>query len=502
VIAGAPSLDEEKTVADRPNILYLLNDHQAYYRHGWDGGPAIQRPHFARLAAGGINFARAYTACPLCGPARRTMLTGLFPHNHREIKNDSGHPYDREVYLDLLADQGYRCYYYGKWHAGPGTALDHGCEGFNYPSYNNPYTKPEYKAYLDARGLPVPEILIERNFWPPVRRDGAENPMRVGKRYRQEQAWCNEHASGVMVTPDDGHEAFFLANLACDRLRELAGSADDRPFALRVDFWGPHQPYFPTRRFADMYDPAQIPEYPSYRDTLQGKPEIYWSEANVPLNEDGRLKLGALPWSEWQKVLARSYAQTTLTDEAGGRVLDTLEELGLAENTLVVWATDHGDAAACHGGHFDKRSYMPEEMVRVPFAIRLPGRIPAGQVSNALVSNIDLAPTFLDAAGTSFHDPVDGKSLLPLASGETGRWREDLMTETHGHMEDHIGRLVATDRYKYVANRGDLDELYDLWTDPHELTNLVEDSAHGEVLTDMKQRLRRWQGVTKDPEIL
>ena len=105
----------------RPNILYLLNDHQAYYRHGWDNGPAVMRPNFNRLASGGISFNRAYSSCPLCGPVRRTMLTGLFPHNHGEIHNDTGHPFDREPYLDILAENGYRNYYYGKWHAGPGT---------------------------------------------------------------------------------------------------------------------------------------------------------------------------------------------------------------------------------------------------------------------------------------------------------------------------------------------------------------------------------------------
>ena len=144
--------------SNKPNIVFLLNDHQAYYRHGWDRGPRIQRPHFNRLASGGIVFNRAYTACPLCAPSRRTMLTGLLPHNHGEIKNGTDHPFDHETYYDRLAELGYQNYYFGKWHAGPGTAYDHHCDGFSYPSYNNPYTKPEYKEYLRARNLPEPEI--------------------------------------------------------------------------------------------------------------------------------------------------------------------------------------------------------------------------------------------------------------------------------------------------------------------------------------------------------
>lgn len=478
----------------RPNIIYMLNDHQAYYRHGWDGGPRVQRPNFERLGSEGITFDRAYTACPLCGPARRTMLTGLFPHNHLELKNDTGHPFDREVYLDLLAAGGYANYYYGKWHAGPGTALDHRCEGFNYPSYNNPYTKPEYKAYLKRNHLPEPEILIERSFW--EGRGIAE-----GETYHQDKRWCNEHAVGTMTTPNETHEAFFLAHLAVEKLKELASSGSDAPFSLRVDFWGPHQPYFPTREFADMYDPSEIPEYGSFRDNLHNKPEVYRTEANYPIGKNGKLvQPSALLWSEWQKVLARAYAQITLTDAAGGLILDALDELGFNENTLVIWSTDHGDAVACHGGHFDKRSYMPEEMVRIPWAMRLPGRIPAGQVSQNLVSNIDLAPTILDAAGLSFSRPVDGRSLLPMASGEDRSWREDLMSETHGHGEDHIGRLVVNDRYKYVANAKQIDELYDLENDPFELENLISEAKFAGVVEEMRRRLDAWQRRTGDPQ--
>ena len=496
---------KEKKMSDRPNIVFLLNDHQVYYRHGWDKGPKIQRPHFGRLASQGVVFNRAYTACPLCGPARRTMLTGLLPHNHGELKNDIDHPFDRETYLDTLSDGGYRNYYYGKWHAGPGTAHDHHCEGFNYPSYSNPYTKPEYHEYLKKRGLPQAEHLIERNFWPKVFYAGRPfyrkftNPMRVGELYKCVEEWCNEHASGVTVTPKETHETFFLADLACDKLRELASSKDSRPFALRLDFWGPHQPYFPSQEFADMYHPEDIPEYGNFHDDLKNKPEIYRKELNLPLNEKGELIIpNPLPWSEWQKVLARAYAHVTMVDAAGGMILDTLDELGMVNNTLVIWTTDHGDALACHGGHFDKSSYMPEEMVRIPMAIRWPGQIAPGQKSNSLVSNLDVAPTVLDAAGCSFHSEVDGASLIPLCMNQAKGWRTDQMCETHGHPLDHLGRLVVTDRFKYIANQGQMNELYDLEKDPYELTNLIDDPSQENLLSDMKARLSDWQSKTRD----
>ena len=481
-------------MSDKPNIVFLLNDHQLHYRHGWDEGPRPQRPHFDRLAAGGVNFTRAYTACPLCMPARRTMLTGVFPHNHRLLKNgETQAPSEHEVYLDVLAREGYRNFYLGKWHAGPGCAYDHHCEGFSYTSYGNPYTTPEYKAFCEARGLPLAEHLIERDFARSQRKK-----MAPGELYRCEDAWCNEHASGLTVTPKETHESFFLANLAREKLRELA--KDGQPFHLRVDFWGPHQPYFPTKEFGDLYNPEEIPEYGNFRDDLSMKPEIYRREGNEPLHKDGKLVTpNPLPWSEWQKVLSRCYAHITMVDAAGGMILDALDELGLAGNTVVVWTTDHGDALACHGGHFDKASYMPEEMMRVPMAVRWPGRIAPGQTSEQLVGLIDVAPTILDAAGTKFGNPVDGTSLVPICTSDAG-WRDDLMSETHGHGEDVQGRLLVTGRYKYIATRGQLHELYDLEEDPYEMSNLINDPAHKDTLEEMRRRLRTWQKQTNDEE--
>ncbi len=482
-------------MSDKPNIVFLLTDHQLHYRHGWDEGPRPQRPHFDRLAAGGVNFTRAYTACPLCMPARRTMLTGVFPHKHRLLKNGEAQaPSKHEVYLDHLAEAGYRNSYFGKWHAGPGCAYDHHCDGYSYTSYGNPYTTPEYAAYIKARGLPHAEHLVERVFnrW-------QREPLEEGELYRSEAPWLSEAASGIMVTPKESHECFFLANLACDKLRELAKG--NQPFHLRVDFWGPHAPYFPTQEFVDLYDPKEIPEYPSFRDDLSNKPEVYRSEGNAPMKgPSGKIIVpNPLPWPEWQKVISRCYAHITMVDAAGGMILDALDELSLSDNTIVIWTTDHGDALACHGGHFDKASYMPEEMMRVPMAARWPGTIGSGQTSEKLVSLIDVAPTILDAAGAQFNNPVDGTSLVPISTG-SGKWRDDLMSETHGHGQDVQGRLLVTGRFKYIATRGQLHELYDLDADPYEMNNLINDPAHAAVLDEMRQRLRTWQKQTSDKD--
>jgi arylsulfatase A-like enzyme len=141
---------------------------------------------------------------------------------------------------------------------------------------------------------------------------------------------------------------------------------------------------------------------------------------------------------------------------------------------------------------------MPEELLRIPMALRWPGRIQPGQVSDRLASLIDLGPTFLDLAGTRFDHETDGTSLLGICTGAGGGWREDLMCETHGLDDDVVGRSIITARYKYTAYAGLTHELYDLQDDPYELHNLIDDPAYRELRGTMRHRLANWQERTLD----
>jgi arylsulfatase A-like enzyme len=481
----------------KPNIIFIFEDHKAYYGHGHLGkGPKIHKPNFERLASEGVEFTQAYTACPLCGPARRTILTGLYPHSHGEIKNETNAKYQHENYLDKLAEVGYKNYYFGKWHAGKGTALDFNCKGFSVPGYGNPYTTPEYEEYLRKENLPFIEVEVQKNFLDPI---SEHLDIKEGQLYKPTFPAYSEYITGIMKTPKETHEAFFLADLACETLREIAKNGKKNPFHLRVDFWGPHPPYFATQEFLDLYNPKDIPEHPNFRDDLEDKPEFYKFDTSKLLNNH---KLSGesnpIPWSEWQKVLALNYAEQTLIDEAAGLILDTIEELGLKENTVVIWAADHGDAVACHGGHFDKDSYMPQEMIKIPQVMRWPEKIEGNRKCNKFVSNLDYAPTLLDIAGTSFTNKVEGRSLLSLIIDGKTDWRDDIVIETHGHFINIVGRAVINDQYKYIWNENYKDELYDLKKDPFELKNLIEDKAYEEILKDMKSRLQNWRKKTND----
>lgn len=490
----------------RKNILFLLNDHQAYYRHGWDGGPKVQRPSFAKLAQKGVSFENAYCAAPLCGPARRSMLTGLYPHSHRELDNDVNHPFDKQTYLQVLRENGYDNYYFGKWHTGPGDALEHHCQGFSQSGYGNPYRSPEYHDYLQRTGLPKPQFKVDFNLCEGRDADYAHKlsaAAETGSDFTTDFDDFWFPAAGRLLTPKETHSSFFLADLACRQLKQLAESDSDRPFHLRVDFWAPHQPYFATSEFTDLYPPEQIPEYKSFRDNLATKPDIYWREENEKLSHNNRLNPNAMSWQQWQQLLSLCYGQITLADQAAGLILDCLEELGLSENTIVLWTTDHGDTVASHGGHFDKDQAMPEELLRIPMAMSYPGKIEQGVTNSALVSNLDIGPTILDAAGCRYDQPVHGKSLLSSVTQDESQRRNNLVIETHGRKGSrYFGRAIIQENFKYVYNHKDRDELYHLISDPYELDNLIHSPEHAERVETLRRELRQWQLDTGDDKQL
>lgn len=489
----------------QPNIIFILNDHQAYSGHNQEKVKPL-RPNFENFASEGINFDNAYCATPLCAPVRRTMLNGQYAHMHQNWYNTSTVPYNEETYLRLLSKGGYKNYYFGKWHAGANNAITAGqdCEGFSCDGYGNPYITETYKDYLKRYDLTEAEHLIK---WHCISDrlfdEGTFLDIEVGKSYKCKDNWCGEHAIGITTTSQDTHESFFLANLACEALEKAASS--DQPFHLRVDFWGPHQPFFPTQEYYDMYNPLDIVEYGNFDDDLSNRADVHKTDDNRFISADKQLIYpNPVDWGTWQEILAHAYAHGTMIDAAAGRILAKVKDLGLDDNTLIIWATDHGDALASHGGHFDKCSYMSQEVMRIPMAMKWQNVIKPGQVSEDLVCNIDIPLTIVDAANTPFTQEVHGFSLLPLARGDKSVVREDLMCETagHGYVERIDGRMLVYQNYKLVLFDEQLDELYDLVVDPYELDNLAYKDDYQIIKKDLLCRLGNWQRKTHDPLIL
>lgn len=464
------------------NIVWILLDHLIYRHHDHDDSPYPPLPALKRLRSEGVFFENALSVCPLCTPARASMLTGTYPHRHGLVQNTgSGFGPDEltateAVFSAPLREAGFRCGYFGKWHCGrERIAADFGFEGFSAPDYGNPYGLPQYREYLEAHRLPEPVVDLEWHF-SPANRPG-KTPLIPGLRGPRPHM-----AAGVLTSPAATHETSFVMSSACDWIAERADAGER--FCVRVDPWGPHHPYFVPSEFAGMIDPASIPEYPNFSHDLADRPQHHRN-----FLESVRRDVPFGPWTEWQWLVARAYEHVAFVDSAIGRLLDHLDRLGIAAETTVILTADHGDALGSHGGVIDKDSMMVEETMRIPLVVRAPGLFPEGVVSPALVTNMDIVPTLYDIAEMGTAPASDGESLL-LPATRPDEFREQILCEHHGHQIDCYQRYLRRGEFVYVANLTDQDELYRVGTDPYQMQNLIHEESCADVAAELRRRLR------------
>ncbi|MDP6041930.1 MAG: sulfatase-like hydrolase/transferase [Candidatus Latescibacteria bacterium] len=466
-------------MADQPNILLIITDHQAWYQHYFRDDFNIDLPQWEAFASQGTMFERTYAVAPICTPARASMMTGCYPSQHGMIWNTNlrhrGNHFDfrpdQKLYSHHLSEAGYRNAYIGKWHCGTEKIIaDYGIEGWCPPEYGQPYLTDKYRSYAKSLGLGRPTGTIEHR----LRRSG-ETGHGLIEDYMD--------ASGTMDGPIEGHHDHFVSNLAKEKLAELCQS--QQPWSLVASYWGPHHAYFPTEPFANTIDPTTIPEDPTFNEDLSKRPFRYTQHFHTHSARTLWPK-----WSTWQKILARTYEQQMQTDHAIGQLLEALRHHGQAENTIVIWVADHGDTIGTHGGMWDKSSTYTEEVARVPLTIRWPVHFRGNNRSSALVSNMDVTATMLEAAGIAIPTEMASRSLLPLCRDpHDAEWSNTLICEHNGHGINLLQRILFQDQYKYVAAIYDGDELYDLQKDPNETNNLIQSPDHQSIAENLRHRL-------------
>jgi arylsulfatase A-like enzyme len=434
-------------------------DQHRYDCLGANGHPCAVTPHLDRLAAEGVNFRHACCPAPICTPARTSLLTGVYATQHGCLANrgtEGYRPMDPQLpaFSQVLKEGGYWLGSVGKWEVG--TPL--GPEQFGFDVY-----VPD-KGYLSWR---------REQGLPPL-------PTKNG--------WFGEVDPGV--TPEQtalGWGADHVIRL----LREAAKG--DRPFFLRWDPREPHLPNVLPESFAMLVDPKTIPPWPSFPDPLVGKPFIQRQQIRT-------WGLEGWKWEQWAPVVARYLGEVALIDHQAGRILQALEELELAENTLVVYSSDHGDLCGGHG-MIDKHYVMYDDVVRVPLLLRWPHRLPAGQNVDAQVTAaLDLPVTFCDAAGLPAPATFVGRSLLAVAEqGDQAESRPVFATYHGNQFGLYSQRMVRTPRWKYVWNATAEDEFYDLAADGGEIDNRAADAACAAELAQLRAELVAWMTETKDP---
>ncbi len=248
------------------NIVWLVSDHQPYANRP---SVAQQLPLQNKLAKTGLRFTNARTVLPVFSPARASMLTGVYPHQHGLTENDGRfdgreglEPADWIVNKPLL-DAGYRCAWFGKWHVdNHRNASDYGFEGFSLPGYGYPYSTTEYKNYLEQNSLPAPQVTIEIPG-----ESGIATSTHID--LTEKQQWFDyEAGTAIFNSPAETHEAYFVSDMAVNWLNELG----NEPFFLRVDTWGPHPPYTIAEPFLDSVNADDSTLADNYGHSLEQRP--------------------------------------------------------------------------------------------------------------------------------------------------------------------------------------------------------------------------------------
>ncbi|RQG97470.1 sulfatase-like hydrolase/transferase [Natrarchaeobius oligotrophus] len=486
----------------RPNVLFVLTDQERYDVSAPDG-PPVKTDAMDALSSDGMRFTRAFTPISICSSARASLLTGQFPHGHGMLNNcheadaiRANLPSDVPTFSELLAENGYDCTYTGKWHVGRDRTPEE--YGFSYLGGSDTHhddIDEAFEEYRRERGVPLGSVDLEEVLYTgddPRDDDGTFVAAKTSIDVEATRAWflAERTIEAIEAHADDGGE--------------FDGVDGDGPFFHRADFYGPHHPYVVPEPYASMYDPSEIESPASYAETFDGKPRVHE-------NYLAYRGVADFDWELWAEAVAKYWGFVTLIDDQLGRILEALEEHGLADETVVVHASDHGDFV---GGHrqFNKGPLMYDDTYRIPLQVRWPGVVDPGSVCEHPVHLHDLAPTFLELADVAAPETFDARSLVPLLEGDEdghgrdgsgrddGDWPDSVFAQYHG---DEFGlysqRMVRTARYKYVYNGPDVDELYDLEADSGELQNLIDHPDYERVRREMRKRLIEWMDETADP---
>ena len=491
--------------ARRPNIVFIFSDDHAPHAIGAYNGwlkSVNPTPNIDALAASGMLFRNSFCTNSICGPSRAVIQTGKHSHKNGFMNNGNSFDWNQQTFPKLLQQAGYTTALYGKSHL----------QG-----------KPQ--GYDDWKVLPGQGLYYNPDLITP------EGRVRV-----------------------EGHCTDVVTDLAVEWLRE--GRDGSKPFMLMVQHKAPHRNWMPALRHLSLYDDMQMPEPNTLFDKWHDNaPPARFQELEIDrhmhLNFDLFVDLtpdfdaeaaeGGTDRSAWQNMKRMSQEQLTAwrgfygprdkafheaelsadglvrwkyqryvknylrcvrgVDESVGTLMATLEELGLSDNTVVIYSSDQGFYIGDHGW-YDKR-WMYEESLKMPLIVKWPGVAEAGSVNEDLVQNLDYAETFLEIAGAEIPADMQGRSLVPLLAGETpADWRESIYYHYYEYPSVHMvprHNGVRDDRYKLIHfYQFDEWEFYDLKTDPDELQNLYEQADYADEIATMKVELERLRAEYQD----
>jgi choline-sulfatase len=437
------------------NLLFLMSDQHQREASGCYGSKEVQTPNIDRIAARGVRFERTYCQAPVCVPARGSMITGVYPHQHGARILADALPEEARTVGHFFKERGYVTGAIGKMH-------------FVDESRRHGFDHRLYEADF-ARTLSQDErALLKKD------QGGAE---------------------GVGGKPSALPARFFQDNWYAEKTVEFLRANKDRPFCLWSSFLMPHTPLVPMKEFYDKYDPGKLtlPKRPA--DDLVGGFEGHLIRAKERgWYEQTDESLG--------RSLAGYYGNISQMDACVGRVYDTLCELGLDQNTVVVYTSDHGEMAGAH--RMWTKHNMFEQSVAVPLIVSLPGSMEDRKVRSELVEHVDLFPTLTELCGHGSVKGIEGRSFAGLVQGKRHERREFAYSEYYfcnrvfTRDDRYVGKdpivMVRTDKWKLNYLSWGKSELFDLVKDPGEFRNVIDDTGNAGVVRELVGIAKRMYG--------
>jgi arylsulfatase A-like enzyme len=465
------------TKASKPNILLIYADQMRYDCMSPAGNPVIKTPHLQRLADEGITFDNAYTSYPLCCPFRSSMMTGKYAQNHGMTQNHFPLRADQEFLGERIKAAGYQTLYVGKWHLEggpkPGFVPQNRRFGFDqFVGFNRGH------SYLDG--------IFYRDTDQPYR--------------------CRRYEPDYQTD----HMIEFINN--------AHKSAPDKPFIGYLSYGPPHHPNDMPGHWRSMYNPAEVPLPVG---TLSAEEQVRVQQARVDNDCEGNMKAALRsrcaygtkqplePETEDEKrtFIAEYYAMISNIDYNVGRLMGHLDQLGIADNTMVVFFSDHGDMLGEHGYYCGYKPQGYRAAMQVPLLIRYPQKLSGGRRSTAMIDvGIDTPVTLLDIAGADPFSAADGQSYLAVLDG-SDQHRDAIHYQTFRMNDGAKGeftpvpeRGIRTDNWLYVRQPNRRKLLFNQKTDPHELHNLIDSNNddHRKVMDAFDQQIDEHMRQTGD----
>ena len=475
--------------AQKPNLLFIWTDEQRADTMRAYGNGKIHAPNLNKLASESIVFRRAYVSQPVCTPSRSTVMTGLWPHSNSCVANNIPLPRNVPCLPEIVNDPDYRTGYFGKWHLGDEVFAQHGFQ--EWVSIEDMY----WKYYSKGR-----DRNTKSSYWHFLKELG----------YKPDTDRGDFSRGFAARLPLEHCKPKFLESKAIDFLQRHRRE----PFMLFINFLEPHMPFYGP--LDNEHDPAEIDLPKNFNDPLEENEPLRYRLLRKRYRQKGFEGHNLKTERGWRRLIANYWGLVTQVDLSVGAILKALQDLGLADNTIVVYTSDHGDMMGAH--QLLAKTVMYEESVRVPWLMRIPWFSRQQRLIDSRVSHIDLVPTLLELLNVDGRESFPGQSLLPRIKGQEVK-EKDVFIEWNPPMrqqerrkldvsavDDPVERarlasirtVITPDGWKLCLSDLDKSQLFNLHKDPLETTNLFDSKEYQDVISRLRERIHQWQTRVDD----